>query len=268
MTGFHPPALTTARSSGPARRGAKVSAIAAAAVCGATLMAAPPVLAQTAPAPAATAAPAAPQGHGSGPTRNARYCELLPISIGLDGLSAQVFNTLGQSDCPQANWESLTDSELRKAFDSLYTVRNGPRFFIMDQIIASGATLKGEVVTVNGIALEKRADVQLSLSELREKPYQEVVIDRSTVYRFDAGKPTFQLSAPDGSIYVMQAYAQIVDPKLTYADLPTLGAKLKLPAGWTYAMQTPAQELVLTADGKATVLQDDLKNTYQKIIRK
>lgn len=220
-----------------------------------------PVQAQPAPAPAAPT-----QGPGSKPLRDVRYCELLPISVGLDGLTAQVFNTLGQSDCPQADWESLTDGELRKAFGALYTVRNGPRFFIMDQIIASGATLKGEVVTVNGIALEKRAEVQLSLSELREKPYQETVIDRSTLYRFDAGKPTFQLTSPDGSVYVMQSYAQIVDPKLTYADLPTLGAKLKLPAGWSYAMKTPAQELLLKADGKATVLQDDLKNTYQKII--
>lgn len=258
MTSFRTSALTHAQRPRPTTR------FAAVALAGlATLMLGGAPL-QAQPAPAAPAAPA--QGPGSKPLRDVRYCELLPISVGLDGLSAQVFNTLGHSDCPQADWDSLTDSELRTAFGSLYTVRNGPRFFIMDQIIASGATLKGEVVTVNGIALEKRAEVQLSLSELREKPYQDVVIDRSTVYRFDAGKPTFRLTAPDGSVYVMQSYAQIVDSKLTYADLPGLGAKLKLPAGWTYAVQTPAQELLLTAGGKATVLQDDLKNTYQKIV--
>lgn len=260
MTSFPIPAVTRAQRPRPAAKfeSARFAALALAGVAALMLGAAP---LQAQPAPAAPT-----QGPGSKPLRDVRYCELLPISVGLDGVSAQVFNTLGQSDCPQANWDSLTDGELRKAFDALYTVRNGPRFFIMDQIIASGATVKGEVVTVNGIGLEKRAEIQLSLSELREKPYQDTVIDRSTLYRFDAGKPTFQLTSPDGSVYVMQSYAQIVDPKLTYANLPTLGAKLKLPAGWTYAMKTPAQELLLAADGKATVLQDDLKNTYQKII--
>lgn len=257
------PAWTDRR--GPERRRAVALRTGACVLAGlaAVLIAAPPVHAQ--PAPAAPAPAAARQGSGSGPLRDVRYCELLPMSIGLNGVSAQVFNTLGHSDCPQANWDGLTDGELRKAFDALYTARNGPRFFLMDQIIASGATAKGEVVTVNGITLEKRAEVQLTLAELHDKPYQERAIDRSTVYRFDAGKPVFELTSPDGSVYVMQSYAQIVDPKLTYADLPGLGAKLKLPAGWTYAMKTPAQDLILSANGKATVLQDDLKNTYQKI---
>jgi hypothetical protein len=64
---------------------------------------------------------------------------------------------------------------------------------------------------------------------------------------------------------VMQTYAQIVDKTLTYDDLPTLGAKLKLPSGWRYSTETPTEDLVASAKGSATVVQDELENTYQKL---
>lgn len=63
----------------------------------------------------------------------------------------------------------------------------------------------------------------------------------------------------------MQAYAQIVDKSLTYADLPGLGSRLKLPSGWRYTSMVPESDLILGAQGKATVVQDDLENTYQKL---
>jgi hypothetical protein len=75
----------------------------------------------------------------------------------------------------------------------------------------------------------------------------------------------FQLEAPDGSRYAMQAYSQIVDKSLDYADLPALGSRLKLPSGWRYTTLTPETDLVLGAKGQATVVQDELENTYQKL---
>ena len=75
----------------------------------------------------------------------------------------------------------------------------------------------------------------------------------------------FVLEAADGGRYVMQAYAQIVDKTLVYADLPALGARLKLPSGWRYSSMVPDTDLVLGAQGKATIVQDELENTYQKL---
>lgn len=220
--------------------------------------------AETPPQPAAAAQAPAPTPPKV--LRDARYCEIVPITLSLSGLKAEVFNSLGYGDCPQAEWEGLSEKALRKQFDAVTVLMNGPRHFIMDRIIPKGATARGEVITLNGITLEKRAEIKLSLFELREKPYAEHTIERETVYQFDAGKPTFQIKGPDGSVYVMQAYAQIVDPKLSYADLPNLGARLKLPAGWSYSVVTPAQDLLLKADGTAIVIQDELKNTYQKMV--
>lgn len=197
--------------------------------------------------------------------RNARYCEIIPLELTLKGLKASVYNTLGHDTCPEDKWKALSESELRHHFGVLEVIRNGPRYFVMDNIIPSGATAAGEVITLGGIVLQKRAEVWPSLRQAMEPPFTEQTVDRSTVYRFRAGKPIFQLTGPDGSVYVMQSYAAIVDPALTYDDLPKLGARLKLPAGWSYSTRTPDEDLMLGAKDKAIVVQDDLKNTYQKI---
>jgi hypothetical protein len=73
----------------------------------------------------------------------------------------------------------------------------------------------------------------------------------------------FELVAPGGDTYVMQSYAQIKDPSLTLAKLRALGRRLKPPAGWHYRSRRLRSDLVLTVHGSATVLQDELQNTYQ-----
>lgn len=198
--------------------------------------------------------------------RDARYCEIIPIHVTREGLRASVYNTLGFDDCPADKWDAITRRELLRQFGTLAVVMNGPRHFLMDGIVAGGATKAGEVITVGGITLAKRAEVGLSLHQAMGPAFTEQTIERDTTYRFAAGKPVFQLTGPDGAVYVMQSYAQIVDPTLTYADLPGLGARLTLPAGWSYSARTPETDLLLSAAGTATVIQDDLKNTYQKVI--
>jgi len=69
--------------------------------------------------------------------------------------------------------------------------------------------------------------------------------------------------APGGDVYVMQAYAQILDPSLTIGKLRTLGRRLDLPAGWRYRTRRLTHELAVGASGTATIVQDELQNTYQ-----
>lgn len=220
----------------------------------------------TAGAAQAQEATAPPTPHPPAVLRDARYCEIVPIHVTREGLKASVYNTLGFDDCPADKWDAISRTELIRQFGTLAVVMNGPRHFIMDGIVATGATKTGEVITVGGITMAKRAEVSLSLHQAMGPAFTEQTIDRDTTYRFDAGKPVFQLTAPDGAVYVMQSYAQIVEPSLTYDALSTLGATLKLPTGWSYSVRTPDEDLLLVATGKAIVIQDELKNTYQKVM--
>jgi hypothetical protein len=197
--------------------------------------------------------------------RNARYCEIIPVMRDGFHLKATVYNTLGLNDCPPAVWDAITEEAMKQRFDALTVLLNGPRYFIMDSIAASGATKAGETIEAGGLKFTERATIDLGLLDLLHRPYRERTINRDTLYTFKAGQPVFMLEAADGSRYVMQTYAQIVDKDLSYDDLPTLGAKLKLPSGWRYSSTVPDKDLMLGAAGKATVIQDELENTYQKL---
>jgi hypothetical protein len=197
--------------------------------------------------------------------RNARYCEIIPIVRAGLHLEATVYNTLGLNDCPASVWNAITEDAMRKRFGAVTVLLNGPRYFIMDQITASGATKAGETIEAGGLKLTERATIDVGLLDLLHRPYREETINRDTLYTFKAGRPVFMLQAPDGTRYVMQAYAAIINKTLTYDDLPKLEAKLKLPSGWTYRSTVPDKDLVLGATGKAIVVQDDLDNTYQKL---
>lgn len=226
------------------------------------------VLDLTASAAAQTAAPDAEGAAAeldSGELRNVRYCELVVVQRSGLSLTATVYNTLGLNDCPEDLWTGLTEARVRQVFSSPDVLLNGPRYWVLDGILADGATAAGRTVTVDGLAMTERATLDLSLFDLRQKPYQERRIDRSTRWVYDAGLPMFVLQGPDGSRYAMQSYAQIVDPALTYDALADLGSRLALPGGWTYSVSTPDQQLVYPSDGQAVIVQDDLDNTYQKL---
>ena len=219
---------------------------------------------------AATIAPSAAQTVDKGKhmiegVRDARYCEIIPVVRRGLRLVGTVYNTLGLNDCPPAVWDKITEDAMKKRFGALMVVLNGPRHFVMDAIAAEGDTASGATVDAGGLSLTARATIKLRLADMRTKPYRERTVDRQTRYVFMAGRPVFLLVRPDGARYAMQSYAEMADKSLSYADLPTLGSRLKLPAGWRYETMTPDADLVLGAQGKATIVQDDLDDTYQKL---
>ncbi len=89
-------------------------------------------------------------------------------------------------------------------------------------------------------------------------------MDRDNTWIFREGREVYELIDPDGDAYVMQSYSHQVDDTLTSADLPSLGERLQLPAGWSFRARVVPSDLVVQATGQATVTQDELRNTYQK----
>ena len=65
--------------------------------------------------------------------------------------------------------------------------------------------------------------------------------------------------------YVMQSYSLEVDPTLSEAGLPRLGERLEKPDGWRYRVRRLMEEWSLHVDGEARVIQDELRNTYQRV---
>lgn len=193
---------------------------------------------------------------------NARYCEILDLKkLPPDG-KVVVWNTIGLNDCPQAWWDGFDATSLAAELGDPFVVLNGPRHFLMD----SAKARTGEIRRFHGRRMRRVATLPIpTAADLAQTPYAERTVDRLNTWHWNRGRKVYELLAPDGSTYVMQAYSQIVDPTLRMSDLASLGERLALPEGWEYRVRKLTEPLTLRASGSATILQDELKNTYQRM---
>lgn len=198
--------------------------------------------------------------------RNARYCEVIPVTRERSELTSWVYNTLGLNDCPECEWKALTEEQVNQEYGSIATKLNGPRYWVINRLVGKGSTASGDRFTFGGIEMELRATLTTKLREgtVGDAFYTPNQAKRDTVYTYDAGAEVYELTSPEGDVYVMQSYAQIADETLTIDDLPSRGGRLALPDGWTYAPRTLGEDLVLDSGGLAYVINDDLYNAYQR----
>jgi haloalkane dehalogenase len=197
----------------------------------------------------------------------ARYGEVLLVTGRLNRIEATVYNTLGLNECPDDLWQALDPEAIKKTYKARAAILNGPRYFLMDRI--SIADPGEETFDFGGLQMRRLATVPLSpgslLSGLRRHPYTEQPVRRTTIYGWDQGREVYELIASGGTSYVMQSYSLAVDPTLTEAELPFLGARLQLPDGWRYRVRRLEEEWTLAVDGEARVIQDELENSYQRV---
>ncbi|MBT8451340.1 MAG: hypothetical protein KJO40_05160 [Deltaproteobacteria bacterium] len=193
--------------------------------------------------------------------RGVRYCEIISVTND-GGLSADVYGTQGLSECPAEQWEALDPEAIQEELGALAIVMNGPRYWLIDAVTSFSEI--GESRFFGELEMRLIASIVLSPGDLSQDPYTERSVVRDTEFVFDAGNEVYELIAPNGKVYVMQSYAQIVDETLDEDALPTLGETLQLPEGWAYQARILEQDfIVVDQDGIATVIQDELQNTYQ-----
>jgi hypothetical protein len=192
-----------------------------------------------------------------------RYCELLLVHTSPKGLIADVYNTFGLNTCPARRWHAINLAAVAKRTHALTAVPNGPRFWLMNEIDKqrSGAAV---VKNLGGLPMIEEATVAVGANT---RPYSVHRVDRTTVFVFNAGATIYELRARDGARWVMQSYSRQIDPTLTRSGLTRLGSRLQLPAGWTYATRRLTHRLrIVTVNTAAQVLQDNLDNTYSRVL--
>jgi haloalkane dehalogenase len=218
----------------------------------------------------AFAAPAAARERTTANMHGKRYCEYFVVRGQLPHLTADVWNTFGLNDCPERQWKASDTTALAKQLGALAVVLNGPRYWLIDSARISLPRGFGQVRKFpNGLRMRKLTtlDVPLEDGNLGAVPYIEATVNRANTFTWSRRFPVFQLVSPTGRVYVMQSFSRIVSSSLALKDLPRLGARLELPAGWHYRQRRLSHDLSLTTRGRATVLQDDLQDTYQLLTR-
>jgi hypothetical protein len=62
---------------------------------------------------------------------------------------------------------------MKQRFGAVTVLMNGPRYFLMDEITASGATNSVNIIEVGGLKLTERATIDIGLLDLLHRPYHE-----------------------------------------------------------------------------------------------
>lgn len=211
--------------------------------------------------PAPTAAPGWPRVEG---LRGQRYCEVLLARI-IDGhLVADVWNSYGLGDCPASAWAALDAGAIKSEHGALVALLNGPRYWLMDAI--EKAPSDRREADFGAIRMFLAATVDLGPPPPDLAPYTERQVARNAVFEFENGSEVYELTAPTGRVYVMQAYSTQRNAALTELDLPKLGGIIAPPAGWTYVARVLHETLRIgSGAAESTVVQDELGNTYSLV---
>jgi hypothetical protein len=196
-----------------------------------------------------------------GGLHDARYCEVIALKGAPPDATAVVWNTIGLNRCPAAWWNAFDAGDLAHELGATVVVLNGPRHFLMDSVSVPRA---GRVRAFHGQKLRRVAAIPIrTAADVAQVPYSDRVIERDNTWRWQRGRRVYELVAPGGDVYVMQSYSQIKDRGLSIGKLRSLGRRLDLPQGWRYRSRVLRRPLALGADGQATIVQDELQDTYQ-----
>jgi hypothetical protein len=194
--------------------------------------------------------------------RGVRYGEVIAVFARDGHFEAEVFGTQFLNDCPQDAWDALEPTAIAADLGALAVKLNGPRHWVIDGIGQKVNTMEPVLREFNGLLMRRLAVIDLGNTP-STSPYTDNHVHRGVVFFFDAGKPVYELIAPGGVAYVMQAYCLAVDPATDEESLLTLGERLAPPPGWIYRVRTLEEELVVDTTHKvATVLQDEFEHSY------
>lgn len=200
--------------------------------------------------------------------RGGRYCEVLLARVIDSRLNAEVWNSYGLNDCPEAEWKALDTAVIKGEHEGVLVVLlNGPRYWLMDAIERKPADEERVTAMFGAIEMFRAATVDIGPIPPNLAPYTERRVARDSIFEYADGAEVYELLTSDGRTFIMQSYSQQNDPTLTESSLPGIAeGKIVPPAGWSFRTRTLEDTLrVRTVGGVAVVLQDELSNTYQLV---
>ena len=194
--------------------------------------------------------------------RGTRYGEVFAVFSDGERFTAHVYGTQLLNDCPQELWETLDSAAIAKELGALVVKLNGPRYWVLDALGSKGKPIEPVLHEFNGLLMRRIAVLELGSNPV-QVPYTLRKVDRRVAMYFDADSAVYELIDPHGLAYVMQAYCTGVDATLNEIALANLGDRLAVPDGWRFRTRILEEDLIVdTSESPATVVQDELENTY------
>ena len=119
---------------------------------------------------------------------NTRYCEVFELKTLPPNAQVVVWNTIGFSNCPAAQWTKFDAPSIAKSRGDAAVILNGPRYWLLDA--ATGKT--GGSTTIGGLRFRKVATISIpTVNDLVRMPYSERTIERHNTWAWSAGRTVY-----------------------------------------------------------------------------
>lgn len=198
--------------------------------------------------------------------RGERYMEFMLVgSVPVNGdHMGTCYNTTGlntvdnnRDSCPQALVDKLNPAEIAKENNCARVWINPPRYWLLDWVDIE----LGKVRTFGGLQATWCAVMAMPKGEWQ--PWTTTTIARKSQFGFAKGSAVYLVDDAERHTWIMKSVSPSVSPENTYANLSTIGGRLKLPAGWKFRTAVLDRDLILIpASGVARILKDDLGDVY------
>lgn len=99
-------------------------------------------------------------------------------------------------------------------------------------------------------------------------PYTQSSVVRNAMLTYYANSLIHELLDLSGNLYVMQSYARLDDPDLTYGDLKNsahMVSQLDFLTGWGYGVVRLTWQFYNVPDGNAFLVRDTLAHSYMTV---
>ncbi|MDX2131291.1 MAG: hypothetical protein SFY69_04485 [Planctomycetota bacterium] len=194
--------------------------------------------------------------------RGGRYCEIMIVRRNAGKNEAEVWSTQGISACPKDCKAVFDAAAIKTETKAQRVVINGPKIWLPNSPAPTPPAESRR--RFGGIEMGLVATLEVKRGD--GDPLKERVVPRKTTNTFKGGEEVYELISPDGVVYVMHSMSLSEEPDVKIADLATLESRLRLPRGWKYRARLLEADLSLAPgkDDTVVVLQDRLKNTYQR----
>jgi hypothetical protein len=199
-------------------------------------------------------------------TRGYRFAEvaLMPGTT-KENAVAEFYNSTGVDDPTPERFAKLDPKQIAKDTGSMSVFLNPTRYWMHDEFWCYEA---GDDRTFGDIKMTWMGvvGVEEMNAGVAKGKYNAGYIFRNSQYKYNKGSEVYLLDTPNGDVFIMQSYTDVVDKTLSKDNLKNLGSKLKLPPGFKFRAVVLDRDLIVNQkkhDNLAAVFQDDLNNTYQ-----
>jgi hypothetical protein len=90
-----------------------------------------------------------------------------------------VWGTQGLNDCPQEAFAGIDPAAVATEMGAALATPNGPRYWVLDEIVANALAGSGETRPFNGLEMRSIARVDLGAGIPDRRPYAEVSVERT-----------------------------------------------------------------------------------------